>query len=347
MKRDSLDTNDMVVFSEDFSLKQLAEKNNVPIKEILHVLSHEDLSVWEFSRIKPVVAIVSNPESVREAIEHIKEDDRPLRDILKYILWSVYLSLILLLIFARKHIRKIRNIIMMVVVLFFGIALGATPNPMESLVKLFKLLNNMEGDPKILISSFILFTLFSLIGSKFICSWGCQLGALQENLFNIPVFKRKYAVKVPFVLSLCSRIIIFIVFLVLLFGFGYGVVFGIRNFVIYHHLNYFKVFNFHDLAIIALYTLPLFVLLSLFVYRPFCHFICPFGLYSWILENVALSKIRINEEKCIKCEKCVISCPTEAMKEIYNHKRKLFLPDCWSCGYCMDVCPTNAIEYRK
>ena len=84
---------------------------------------------------------------------------------------------------------------------------------------------------------------------------------------------------------------------------------------------------------------------SLFIYRPFCQFICPFGLYSWLLENISIKRIKIIEDKCIKCEKCVKTCPTQAMKGIYEKKRKHFLPDCWSCGACIEACPTDAIKY--
>jgi formate hydrogenlyase subunit 6/NADH:ubiquinone oxidoreductase subunit I len=134
--------------------------------------------------------------------------------------------------------------------------------------------------------------------------------------------------------------VLFILFFLLLFGIGLGV----KNFVLYHHINYFKIYNW-DLASAALYSLPLVILASLFVYRPFCQLICPFGLYSWLLENAAINRIRILEERCIKCQSCVRNCPTQAMEGIYQAKRKHFLPDCWSCGVCTEVCPTNAIKY--
>lgn len=337
-----------IVFSPEMTMKQVAEQNNLPMKEILHVLSHDDPSVWGIAGHQPIKNVMSDPETVRKAIEHIKEEEQAAqsKDSLKYILWSIYLSIILLVVFKRKHIKQIRIAVMVITILLFGVVLGATPNPMESLVKLFKLFNNMEGSAKVLISSFVLFTIFSLIGSKFICSWGCQLGAVQESLFNIPVDKRKYKAKIPFALSLASRVTIFIIFIVLLFGFGYGVVHEIKNFVVYHHINYFKGFAITELANIALYTFPLLIIASLFIYRPFCHFLCPFGLYSWILENIALNKIRIDRDKCIKCEKCVAVCPTKAMQDIYNGKRNYFLADCWSCGKCIDICPVDAIKYK-
>jgi len=132
----------------------------------------------------------------------------------------------------------------------------------------------------------------------------------------------------------------------LFFGFGTGVIHGIKNYVIYHHVNYFKIFHFHDIAKVAFLGLPLFVITSFFVFRPFCQFICPFGLYSWILENFAANKIQVDPDKCTGCRQCVEVCPTEAMKDILSKRRKWFLPDCWSCGKCVGQCPTKAITYK-
>lgn len=277
---------------------------------------------------------------IRDALEHIKGEGKPILDVLKYILWAIWISLILIFILARKIIKKFRVVILLLTVVVFGLLLGTEPNPMESLVKLFKMLNNMEGGPKGIIVGFILFSLFSVLGTKLICSWGCQLGALQESIFNIPIFKRKYKYQLPFAITLTVRLILFVLFFFLLFG----IALGIKNFVISHHINYFKIFNL-DLAPFAFYSLPIFILASLFIFRPFCQFICPFGLYSWLLENLAINRVRIIEDKCIKCLKCVEDCPTHAMKGIYEKNRNYFLPDCWSCGICIEVCPTDVVGY--
>ena len=172
------------------------------------------------------------------------------------------------LVLSRKRIRRIRVFLLVVSTVVFGLLLGASPNPMEAVVKLFKMLNKMEGGPTVLITSLGLFTLFSLLGSKLICSWGCQLGTLQESIFNIPVFKRKRKFQVPFALSLALRIVFFVLFFFLLFG----IALGVKNFVLFHQINYFKIYNW-DLAPFAIYSLPILVLTSLFIYRPFCQFI--------------------------------------------------------------------------
>jgi formate hydrogenlyase subunit 6/NADH:ubiquinone oxidoreductase subunit I len=340
MQWDSLGAKTEMVLSETLTLQELARQNAVPVKEILHILSHENLQVWDLPKDVPVAELDFDFKKIKSTIEHIKAEEKPVVEIVKYVLWAVWISLVVLLVMSRKKIRKIRVPLLIITLVAFGLLLGATPNPMESVVKLFKMLNKMEGEPKVLITSMLLFTLFSIYGSKLICSWGCQLGALQESIFNIPLFKRKRRIQVPFTLSITLRLVLFVLFLFLLFG----IIFGVKNFVLFHHINYFKIYSL-DLAVFALYLLPLFVITSLLLYRPFCQFVCPFGLYSWFLENVAINRIKINQDRCIKCKACVKNCPTQAMKGIYEERRKVFLPDCWSCGVCTEVCPTNAIRY--
>lgn len=328
-------------FSTDMTLRQVAKANGFPLKELLYKLSHEDPKAWDLPRNKPIKGLDIDVAKIEHAIAHVKEEDQPVNDVIKFILWAIWISLMLLFVLSRKQIRKPRIVILILTVIVFGVLLGASPNPMESMVKLFKLFNKMQGDPKYVIIAFVLFTLFSLLGSKLICSWGCQLGAFQESIFNLPIFRRKYRFHLPFIISISIRLALFAVFVCLLFG----ILLGVKNFVIYHQVNYFKLFRPHDLAVVALYSLPVLVLASLFLYRPFCQLVCPFGLYAWLLENISLNKPKIIEDRCTKCLRCVRDCPTEAMKGIYEKKRQYFLPDCWSCGNCIEVCPTNAVQY--
>ncbi len=347
MNRNSMGPGSEIQYSSNMTLRELAKNNGFPVKEILHIMSHEDRRVWDLPRNIPMNELNIDIESIEHVLEYISEKSNPVIGIVKYMLWAIWISIVTIFILSRKHIKNLRKVLLVLTIIIFGIMLGASPNPMESIIKLFKMINNMEGEPRVIIVSFILFSLFSIVGSKLICGWGCQLGALQETIFNIPVFKKKYKYQVPFIYSISIRLFLLVVFLCVLFGPGRGVVYGIKNYVIYHNIDYFKIFNFRSLAIFALYTLPILVVSSLLIYRPFCQFICPFGLYSWFLENIAINRIRIIEDKCTHCLECVKSCPTQAMKGIYEKKRKRFLPDCWSCGTCIEVCPENAIEYSN
>ncbi len=116
--------------------------------------------------------------------------------------------------------------------------------------------------------------------------------------------------------------------------------------ILYHHFNLFKIYNPYDLAQFTVLLIPVLLVASLIIFRPFCHTICPFGLWAWLLENVALYKVRrIEPGACVDCGMCEEACPTEAMKSIIENKRTYFRPDCWSCGNCIDACPNDVLGF--
>ncbi len=55
--------------------------------------------------------------------------------------------------------------------------------------------------------------------------------------------------------------------------------------------------------------------------------------------------IRINEEKCIGCFKCISVCPGDLIKE-QNGKAFIKYPrDCWGCVSCVKECQVRAIDF--
>lgn len=328
-------------YSSDASLKELAQKNGIAPRELKFKLEHDGVDVRHGMMRRPVREIGLDEGEIRAVLLHALESGKPGLVVLKYGLWAALCSAAVLVILQRKKTTRLRKFVMIGSVVVFGVLLGATPNPMEPVVKTFKLLRGIQGGPLVVVVSLVMFSLLSIWGAKLVCSWGCQLGALQEVLFNIPIFKKKYRFQVPFAISLVVRIVVFLAFLVLLFRGGEMV----KDFVLYHHVNYFKLFRFGELAKVAFYSLPIMIIASVFVFRPFCQFVCPFGLWAWVLQNLAMNKIRIDKSKCTECKKCVRGCPTKAMGDIYSSKRRFLLADCWSCGKCVEKCPTNAVGY--
>jgi len=144
------------------------------------------------------------------------------------------------------------------------------------------------------------------------CSWGCPLGALQESLHNIPVFRRfKKNHKFSFSASIAVRITVYLIFFLLLFDI-LNINQGGPGSVFYHHFNLFKVFDPYELALFTLLLVPAFFLASFFIFRPFCHTICPFGLWAWLSEKAALYKVKkVNPSACVDCRMCEKACPTD------------------------------------
>jgi polyferredoxin len=162
---------------------------------------------------------------------------------------------------------------------------------------------------------------------------------LQELLYSLPILKSIKSKKVPFLVSNRIRATLFVAALLLLFD----IVGGRRGFVLYHSVNPFNIFNvdFEHAMISA--TIVTALGLSLVMYRPFCQFICPFGLISWIFEGLSLAQIRIHSTQCTQYGACVKACPLDAAKD--RVAGRSFAADCYSCARCLNACPRDAIGY--
>ena len=337
---------------DEMAIRHIAERNNVSIDSLIPLLPLE-------KRINPATTLMNlhvpiknlnlDKEKIKNVIRTAQAEGFPLSDVVRYVLWALWLFAAGFILLKSKKIRKIRIIWLLVTLTVFGVILGAAPNPMEAFVKVHKLFLAIPGNPLVfVIVNFIIFTILSIFGSKMLCSWGCQLGALQESIYNIPILKKlKRKWKLPFAASITARITIYLTFFVLFFTIldinqgGLGGIF-------YHHFNMFKIYDFYDLALFTLLLIPIILVASLVIFRPFCQLICPFGLYSWFLENIAIYKVqKIHTDACKSCSACEEVCPTDRMKAMNKNTRKYFLPDCWSCGKCIDVCPNNALEFTS
>jgi polyferredoxin len=86
------------------------------------------------------------------------------------------------------------------------------------------------------------------------------------------------------------------------------------------------------------------VIVALFMFRPFCYLLCPIGLYTWVLEHISLTRMRLKKDDCTMCDVCVKNTNCPAVPAILAEKKSR--PDCHACGECMNVCPKNALEWR-
>ncbi len=55
----------------------------------------------------------------------------------------------------------------------------------------------------------------------------------------------------------------------------------------------------------------------------------------------------INKEKCIKCGRCWMFCPDNAIKIGKDGKPKIDYDYCKGCGICAAECPVKAIIMKK
>jgi NosR/NirI family transcriptional regulator, nitrous oxide reductase regulator len=167
---------------------------------------------------------------------------------------------------------------------------------------------------------FIIPLLFALAYGRVFCAGVCPLGAIQELTGFKPV-KLTKAVEVV----LASIPFIYL---------GIAVLFASTNsqFIICRYDPFVGIFRLD-----APYTMIIFgvllLLAGIFVNRPYCRFLCPYGVLLNIFSRFAGKHLTITPAKCINCRLCEEVCPydaiipsdTEQKREEPERSRKRFI----------------------
>ena len=189
--------------------------------------------------------------------------------------------------------------------------------------------------------------LFGVFLGRAICAFLCPFGLIQELLHKIPTPKLRKS-KVTRWLSLGKYVIIllFVVYLPLHFLMVNGVSTpafckficpmgtlqaGIPLVLANESLRAITGTLFQW----RLIWLGIIILISIFIFRPFCRFLCPLGGIYSLFNRVALFGIKVNPHRCMECRACVDYCKLDAYK--INDR------ECIRCGDCRTQCRHDAI----
>jgi ferredoxin len=326
----------------EMSIKDIAPKLGVTPKS----LAQEFKLSRNISKRKPLYSIGITDKELQQVIRHLRSHQG---STIKYyvvfvlVLWGwiflVKLGRPLEMSVNKRKIWYPRTpyvIPLLLAVIVAGFILGKSPNPMEAIVKSFKSMAGFYPDPYVTIIALIFFLILAIIGNKLICGWACPFGALQELIYSIPILKKIKRRKLPFVLTNSIRASIFVIMLLLLYG-------NMRGATIYHYINPFNLFDWRFETASITFTVVVVLAASFIMYRPFCQFVCPFGLVSWIVEPFSIFRVVIDRDKCIQGNVCINACPLETTKGMLEGKK--ITADCYSCMRCLNVCPVEAITY--
>jgi polyferredoxin len=310
------------------------------LKKIFALKSPDDLK-------KQVVDFGMNDEQLSKkvnqllAIQAEHESKNWFKILLKGFLWVIFLLAVFLLMRKGGITAGSRKWIYMAAVSVFGVILGSDPSPMGTVKDAIVLLgsNGVIFPPRLI--AFGIFLLMVILANKFICSWGCQLGTLQDLTFRLNRNSKDSKglfgqVKIPFIISNSIRILFFLALIVVAFIWAADII---------GPIDPFKIFKPQVIGIAGGLFIGIILVMSLFVYRPWCHFFCPFGLVGWLAEKVSLFKIKVDYDKCISCRACTKACPSNVMDAILKQDR--IIPDCFSCGTCIETCPVDAISFER
>jgi NosR/NirI family nitrous oxide reductase transcriptional regulator len=154
---------------------------------------------------------------------------------------------------------------------------------------------------------FLLPLIFTLYFGRTFCAGACPLGAIQDLLIVkplvLPEWLRKTLGIIPY---------LYLAFAVLFAATG-------TDFIICRYDPFVGIFRmdaqFH-MVIVGI----AFLLMGMFIARPYCRFLCPYGvLLNW-MSRFSKSHLSITPSVCIQCKLCSDSCPFDAIDIPTNQK---------------------------
>ena len=162
------------------------------------------------------------------------------------------------------------------------------------------------------------------------CGWLCWLGALQEFIFQqnkLNLLKTKKAQKLLIYVQTGAFVAI-ILWIILA-----------KRPVLCAYDPFISIFTLKIFNWIGYITVPLLLLSSLFIYRPFCRILCPTGWLIYVIKFIPFAK-KIQIENCTGCKKCYSYCKMNAIHDKQVDKT------CIMCGECKKAkCNSRSITH--
>lgn len=149
---------------------------------------------------------------------------------------------------------------------------------------------------------FVLPLMVALFAGRAFCSGVCPHGALQDLVLVRPL-------KVPAWLEQGLGVFPYVYL-------GAGVLFAATGsaFLICQYDPFVPIFRMNGRTLMVLSGAAL-LLLGMFVGRPYCRFLCPYGALLKLCATVAKFRVRVTPDYCTQCRLCEASCPFGAMRE--------------------------------
>jgi polyferredoxin len=193
--------------------------------------------------------------------------------------------------------------------------------------------------------------LFGVLFGRLICGFLCPFGFIQDLLYKIPTPKLKVPKYIDKVLRYLKYLILLIpvillpMFLTDQFGTAppyfcqwicpVGTLEGGIPLVIQNEsLRSMVGFLFNWKIMLLIIT----IVSSIFIYRPFCKYICPLGAVYSLFNKFSFYQMSVDKSKCNGCKACERNCKMNV--EITKNINSL---ECIRCGECKGVCKKNAI----
>jgi len=169
------------------------------------------------------------------------------------------------------------------------------------------------------------------------CGWVCPKGAVQEFLH-----REKTRITVP---PKWDRVLKKIRYLFLALIVLYPLFYHQR---IFNRIDPFKVvFNFSGTVWILMF-MGVVLIASIFIYRPFCRYVCPLGAFLGLINKIGILNLKLAPADRCTCTNggCEKACPAQAISKPRqkNQPPQVDKAYCFSCIECENRCQRNKVN---
>jgi NosR/NirI family transcriptional regulator, nitrous oxide reductase regulator len=154
----------------------------------------------------------------------------------------------------------------------------------------------------VVILFFVLPLIFTLMFGRTFCGSVCPLGAIQEVVLVHPV-------RLPGILRHALGLLpcVYLALAVLFAATG-------SAYVICRYDPFIALFRMNGPAGMLILG-ACFIVISMFVGRPYCRFLCPYGLLLSWASKLSWTRVTITPNECVKCRLCENACPYDAISK--------------------------------
>ena len=222
--------------------------------------------------------------------------------------------------FKTTTIQHFRPLILFSALVYFGFIMGGCPCILfyfQGFI-LFLLGKSFFWIPFTVIAAILV---LSVIFGPVWCGWLCWLGALQEFIYRKTKWELLKTGKAQKIL-LYIQIAAFVALILWIILTKRPIFCSYDPFISIFRL---RIFNWAGYI-----TVPLLLISSLFIYRPFCRILCPIGLMLYVVKFLPFAAT-LKIVNCTGCQKCHTHCKLHAI-----HDKKIE-KTCILCGECKKV----------
>ena len=229
----------------------------------------------------------------------------PRLDVYEYIDAAVLLAALGLssYLVLRRRSRRAVFVLMLVSLAYFGFwrkgcvcPIGSTQNMVLSVF------DKDYAVPLVVLAFFLLPLLFTLLFARTFCAAVCPLGAIQDLVLLRPA-------RVPRWAESALRLIAYVYLGATVLFAATGSAFLICRYDPF--ISFFRLTGGLNILVLG----ACFLLVGVFVGRPYCRFVCPYGVILRQLSRISKWRVTITPDECIHCKLCEDACPFGAIRE--------------------------------